>query len=72
MKYKIMGSVKKIKMKPNCIPSRFAWNRKHKSSNESHLTEAKRQRVDHIEAENIEVSTSYTEGNFIYTTYVFI
>lgn len=64
-----MGSVKRIKMKPNCIPSRFAWNRKHKILKESHPTEAKRQRValpedsyhDYKEAENNEVS-SYTEG----------
>nr|XP_049706943.1 uncharacterized protein LOC126056809 [Helicoverpa armigera] len=70
IRYKIMGSVKRIKMKPNCIPSRFAWNRKHKILKESHPTEAKRQRValpedsyhDYKEAENNEVS-SYTEGS---------
>lgn len=79
VKYKIMGSVKRIKMKPNCIPSRFAWNRKHKILEESHPTEAKRQRVelpqdsyhDYKEAENNEVS-SYAEGNCLLLYFVIV
>ncbi|XP_022818836.1 uncharacterized protein LOC111351258 isoform X9 [Spodoptera litura] len=75
IRYKIMGSVKRIKMKPNCIPSRFVWNRKHKILNESHSTEAKRQRValpedfyqDYTEAKNNEV-LSYTEEEIVVKT----
>ncbi|RVE42653.1 hypothetical protein evm_012705 [Chilo suppressalis] len=41
MQYKIMGSVKRILLKPNCVPSKFSWNRTYESnSNNSHLHEA--------------------------------
>lgn len=71
-----MGSVKRIRLKPHCVPSNFDCNRKHKyASNEAYLAEAKRLRIststdsvqDHIEKHIVKVSSSCFEGNlFLY------
>ncbi|XP_044727581.1 uncharacterized protein LOC123291379 [Chrysoperla carnea] len=66
IQYKIMGSVKRIRLKPHCIPSRFDLNRKQKSaSNESDLDEAKRQRTvqDQIKENNMKASSSCIEDS---------
>lgn len=64
-----MGSVKRIRLKPHCIPSRFDLNRKKKSSSDkSDLEEAKRQKtvIDQIEENNMKALSSCVEGNFIF------
>lgn len=74
IKYKIMGSVKRIQLKPHCIPSRFDFNRNHTTSNKSYLAEAKRLRIsiskdsvqDHIGEDNDKAQSSYIKGNFTF------
>lgn len=75
LKYKLTGSVKRIQLKPNCIPSRFNWNRKHKSApNEGHRAESKRLRMikdsvqDSKELDNVKASPSCIEGNFTFVS----
>lgn len=72
-----MGSVKRIRMKPNCVPSRFDCqaNRKHKSSSsEARHAFIKRQRMstikeieETIQNENYVISLpSCSQGNLFY------
>lgn len=74
LQYKLMGSVKKIRMKPHCIPSRFDCQvgRKHQPS-EPRPAFAKRQRMSIIkgieenlrdkERQIVKASPSVNEGN---------
>lgn len=56
IEYKIMGSVKRIRMKPNCLPSRFDCRKRKFTERKPRAAYKKRQRMSLIkeieEAEN--------------------
>ncbi|XP_028178382.1 uncharacterized protein LOC114365884 [Ostrinia furnacalis] len=54
--YKLMGSVKRVRMKPNCVPSRFdcQTDRKHKCTSEPRYAFVKRQRISTISEKTIQ------------------
>ncbi|XP_022823544.1 uncharacterized protein LOC111354348 isoform X2 [Spodoptera litura] len=70
LKYKLMGSVKRIRLKPDCVPSRF-HSRKHKSDHTSDDLASKRLRISenslqgalHIEEDIAETSSFCTEDS---------
>ncbi|KAI8425262.1 hypothetical protein MSG28_007055 [Choristoneura fumiferana] len=58
VQYKIMGSVKRIRMKPSCIPSKFVRKRKHNPTPDEKQHDSKNRAAMPSSEDSMEMSTS--------------